>query len=49
MKKSNKDDLLWNMLKLWISIPRNIRIAFLWAFILGISYLGWVKLFHRFT
>ncbi len=48
MKKSDKDDLLWNMLKLWISIPRSIRIAFLWAFILGISYLGWVKLIHRF-
>lgn len=48
MKKSDKDDLLWDMLKLWISIPRSIRIAFLGAFILGISYLGWVKLIHRF-
>ena len=47
MKKDRKDEMSWWILKLWISIPRSIRVAFLWSIILGISYLGWVKIIRR--
>ncbi len=47
MKKDRKDDVSWRILKLWISIPRSIRFAFLWSIILGCSYLGWVKIIRR--
>ncbi|MEH6890064.1 hypothetical protein V7024_10165 [Bacillus sp. JJ864] len=47
MKKDSKDDVSWWILKLWTSIPRSIRFAFLWFVILGISFLGWVKIIRR--
>ncbi len=40
MRKSEKDDLSWRIFKLWISILRSIRLAFLWSILIGFSYLG---------
>ena len=47
MRKSEKDDLSWRVFKLWISIPRSIRLAFLWSILIGFSYLGWVKIIRK--
>ncbi|KFN10259.1 hypothetical protein CON58_14395 [Bacillus pseudomycoides] len=47
MRKSEKDDLSWKIFKLWISIPRSIRLAFLWSILIGFSYLGWVKIIRK--
>ncbi|EMA6343139.1 hypothetical protein ACO11K_004532 [Bacillus cytotoxicus] len=42
-----KNDYLWKLFKIWLSIPRSARLAFLWAIILGFSYLGWVKIIRQ--
>ncbi|MGQ5527524.1 hypothetical protein [Bacillus sp. CGMCC 1.60114] len=47
MRKSEKDNLSWRVFKLWISIPRSIRLAFLWSILIGFSYLGWVKIISK--
>ncbi len=47
MRKSEKDDLSWKIFELWISIPRSIRLAFLWSILIGFSYLGWVKIIRK--
>ncbi|AIK35235.1 putative membrane protein (plasmid) [Bacillus pseudomycoides] len=47
MRKSEKDNLSWKIFKLWISIPRSIRLAFLWSILIGFSYLGWVKIIRK--
>jgi len=47
MRKSEKDDLSWRVFKLWISILRSIRLAFLWSILIGFSYLGWVKIIRK--
>ena len=47
MNNSN-EDYSWKLLKIWLSIPRSARLAFLWAIILGVSYLGWVKIIKQF-
>lgn len=49
MRKANKSEFLWNTLDGWLFIPRNIPLLFLFVFLLGVSYLGWVKLFHKFV
>ncbi|CAI8914338.1 hypothetical protein [Bacillus pseudomycoides] len=47
MNNSNKD-YSWKLFEIWLSIPRSARLAFLWAIILGASYLGWVKIIKQF-
>jgi len=47
MRKSEKDNLSWRVFQLWISIPRSIRLAFLWSILIGFSYLGWVKIIRK--
>ncbi|TCN13597.1 hypothetical protein EV581_10266 [Bacillus sp. BK006] len=49
MRKANKSEFLWNTLDGWLFIPRNIPLLFLFVFLLGVSYLGWVKMFHKFV
>jgi len=38
MRKDEKDDLSWKIFRLWIAIPRSIRLAFLWSILIGFSY-----------
>ncbi|PED68623.1 hypothetical protein CN613_30195 [Bacillus pseudomycoides] len=47
MRKSEKYGLYWKIFELWISIPRSIRLAFLWSILIGFSYLGWVKIIRK--
>lgn len=47
MRKGEKDDLSWKIFRVWISIPRSIRLAFLWSILIGFSYLGWVKIIRK--
>ncbi|PEA81270.1 hypothetical protein CON99_23485 [Bacillus pseudomycoides] len=47
MRKSEKYGLHWKIFELWISIPRSIRLAFLWSILIGFSYLGWVKIIRK--